>query len=157
MSRVPMTPHGAEIIRKEISRLKGPARIENIRDIERAREHGDISENAEFEAAKARQAQIEGRILDFEGKMSNADIIDPAKLRGDRVMFGATVTVEDIESGETMTYQIVGEDEANLKNQTISIHSPIARAVIGKEEGEIVTLQAPRGDRELEIMTVEFK
>lgn len=145
------------MIRKEISRLKGPARIENIRDIERAREHGDISENAEFEAAKARQAQIEGRILDFEGKMSNADIINPAKLRGDRVMFGATVTVEDCDSGETMTYQIVGEDEADLKNQTISIHSPIARAVIGKEEGEIVTLRAPRGDRELEIMTVEFK
>jgi len=157
MSRVPMTPAGAEALRLELSRLEGPERKANMQDIERAREHGDISENAEFEAAKERQAQIEGRIQELKGKLGNADIIDPARLRGDRVMFGATVTLEDCETGDEMVYQIVGEDEADLKQAKISVHSPIARAVIGKEEGEIVTVIAPRGNREVEIMEVHFK
>lgn len=157
MSRIPMTPKGAELLREELNRLQGPERARNMKDIERAREHGDISENAEFEAAKDRQAQIEGRIMDIKGKLSSAEIIDPTKLRGDRVMFGATVTIEDLESGEESTYKIVGEDEADLREGTISVMSPIARAVMGKEEGEIVTLVAPRGNREIEIMSVEYK
>ncbi len=157
MSRIPMTPKGAELLREELNRLQGPERAKNMKDIERAREHGDISENAEFEAAKDRQAQIEGRIMDIKGKLSSAEIIDPTKLRGDRVMFGATVTIEDLESGEESTYKIVGEDEADLREGTISVMSPIARAVMGKEEGEIVTLVAPRGNREIEIMSVEYK
>ena len=155
--RIPMTPGGAVSLRAELKQLKGEERLKNIRDIERARAHGDISENAEFEAAKARQAWIEGRVLDLEGKLSLANIIDPAKLSGDRVMFGATVTLEDADTGEEMTYQIVGEDESDVKTGKISVKSPIARAIMGKEEGDTASVEAPRGTREMDIVEVEFK
>ncbi len=156
-ARIPMTPEGAEKLRAELKDLKGPQRIQNIKDIETARAHGDISENAEFEAAKHRQAHIEGRIHELEGKLSAADIIDPAKLSGDRVIFGATVTLEDVDSGEELVYQIVGEDEGDVKKGRISVRSPIARAIVGKEEGDTANVRTPRGDRELEIIEVEFK
>lgn len=156
-TRIPITPAGAEKLRAELRNLKGPWRIQNIQDIETARAHGDISENAEFEAAKHRQAYIEGRINELEGKLSAADIIDPSKLSGDRVVFGATVTVEDMDTGDELTYQIVGEDESDVKTGKVSVKSPIARALIGKEEGDSTTVLTPGGSRELDIVTVEFK
>ncbi len=156
-NRVPMTPAGARHLREELARYKGPERIQNMQDIERAREHGDISENAEFEAAKERQAFIEGKIMELESKLANADVIDPARLSGDRIMFGATVTVEDLESGEEHTYQIVGEDEADVKTGRISVHSPIARGLIGKEVGDTAVVRIPGGSRELDIIEVEYK
>jgi transcription elongation factor GreA len=156
-TRIPMTPAGAEALRAELRDLKGPQRMANIEDIERARAHGDISENAEFEAAKDRQAHIEGRIIDLENRVANADIIDPSRLSGDRVLFGATVTVEDLDSEEEAVYQIVGEDEANVNAGKISVLSPIARALIGKEEGDTVEVRGPRGVREVDIVAVEFK
>ncbi len=155
--RYPMTPPGAEFLREELKRYKGDERIQNMKDIETARAHGDISENAEFESAKERQAFIEGKILELEDKIANADVIDPAKLSGDRVVFGATVTVEDVETEEEAVYQIVGEDELDIKAGRISVLSPIARALIGKEEGDIATVRVPRGTRELEVLTIEFK
>jgi transcription elongation factor GreA len=154
--RVPMTPEGADTLRAELRDLKGPQRIQNIRDIETARAHGDISENAEFESAKHRQAHIEGRIHELEAKLSAADIIDPSKLSGDRVIFGATVTLEDVDSGEELVYQIVGEDEGDVKAGRISVRSPIARAIVGKEAGDTATVRTPGGERELEIIGVEF-
>jgi len=152
-----MTPKGAATLRAELRRLKGPERLKNIEDIERARAHGDISENAEFEAAKDRQAHLEGRIMELEGKLANADIIDPAQLSGERVTFGATVTVEDLDTDQESTYQIVGEDEADVSKGLISVHSPIARGLIGKEEGDTAEIRTPRGVRELDILSVEFK
>jgi transcription elongation factor GreA len=152
-----MTPGGADKLRAELRDLKGPQRIQNIKDIETARAHGDISENAEFEAAKHRQAHIEGRIHELEGKLSAADIIDPSRLSGDRVIFGATVTLEDVDSGDELVYQIVGEDEGDVKAGRISVRSPIARAIVGKEEGDTATVRTPGGERELEIIGVEFK
>ncbi len=156
-NRVPMTPAGADTLRAELRNLKGPERLKNIQDIERARAHGDISENAEFEAAKDRQAHIEGRIIDLEGKLANADIIDPSRLSGDRIVFGATVTVEDLDSGDEAVYQIVGEDEADVSAGKISVHSPVARALIGKEEGDTAEVQSPGGLRELDVLSVVFK
>jgi len=152
-----MTPAGADTLRAELRNLKGPERLKNIQDIERARAHGDISENAEFEAAKDRQAHIEGRIIDLEGKLANADIIDPSRLSGDRIVFGATVTVEDLDSGDEAVYQIVGEDEADVSAGKISVHSPVARALIGKEEGDTAEVQSPGGLRELDVLSVVFK
>ncbi len=156
-ARVPITPEGADKLRQELRNLKGPWRMQNIQDIETARAHGDISENAEFEAAKDRQAYIEGRIKQIEGKLAAADIIDPSKLSGDRVLFGATVTVEDIDTGDELTYQIVGEDESDVKTGKVSVKSPIARALIGKEEGDTAAVNTPGGLRELDIVSVEFK
>ena len=156
-TRIPITPAGAEKLRQELRNLKGPWRIQNIQDIETARAHGDISENAEFEAAKHRQAYIEGRINELEGKLAAADIIDPSRLSGDRVVFGATVTVEDMDTGDELTYQIVGEDESDVKTGKVSVKSPIARALIGKEAGDSATVLTPGGSRELDIVTVEFK
>ena len=156
-TRVPMTPNGATALRAELRRFKGEERLKNIEDIERARAHGDISENAEFEAAKDRQGHIEGRIMDLESKLANADIINPKDLKGDRIVFGATVTVEDLETDKETTYQIVGEDEADVSRGLISIHSPIARGLIGKEVGDTAEIHTPRGLRELDILQVEFK
>jgi len=152
-----MTPNGVATLRAELRRLKGEERLKNIEDIERARAHGDISENAEFEAAKERQAHLEGRIRELESKLANADIIDPKILSGDRVVFGATVTVEDLDTGDETTYKIVGEDESDVSSGLISVHSPIARGLIGKVEGDTAEIQTPRGVRELDILTVEFK
>jgi transcription elongation factor GreA len=157
MATVPVTVIGAEKMRAELHHLKTVARHEVIAAISEARAHGDLSENAEYDAAKERQSFVEGRIADVEAKLANAQIIDPATLDADgRCVFGATVELEDLESGATVTYQIVGDDEADLKLGKISISSPIARALIGKEAGETAEVQAPGGVREYEILEVRY-
>jgi transcription elongation factor GreA len=154
---VPMTVHGAALLREELQRLKSVERPSVINAISEARAQGDLSENADYDAAKERQGFIEGRIAEVEGKLSMAQIIDPKSLVSeDRVVFAATVTLEDVESGDTVTYQIVGEDEADLKFNKISINSPIARALIGKSEGDVATVRAPGGEREYEIGEIKF-
>jgi transcription elongation factor GreA len=157
MSKVPLTVHGAEKLREELHRLKTVDRPWVIGAIAEARSHGDLSENAEYDAAKERQGFIEGRIQDLEGKLSNAQIIDPKLLDADgRCVFGATVDLEDQDSGDSVTYQIVGEDEANIKGGKISVNSPIARALIGKYAGDIAQVQAPGGIREYELIDVRY-
>jgi transcription elongation factor GreA len=157
MSKVPLTVNGAQQLRAELHRLKTVDRPGIVAAIAEARAHGDLSENAEYAAAKERQSFIEGRILEVEGKLANAQIIDPRLLDADgRCVFGATVDLEDLESGETVVYQIVGDDEADIKVGTISINSPIARALIGKYAGDICEVQTPGGVRELEIIDVRY-
>jgi transcription elongation factor GreA len=157
MNSVPITKRGAELLKEELSRLKTKERPAVINAISEARAQGDLSENAEYDAAKERQSFIEGRIADLEGKLSAAQIIDPALLDTDgRVVFAATVDLEDLESGEKVTYQIVGVDEADLKESKVSITSPIARALIGKYAGDVVEVQAPSGVREYEILEVRY-
>ncbi len=154
---VPMTTLGAVKLREELQRLKSVERPSVINAISEARAQGDLSENADYDAAKERQGFIEGRIAEIEGKLSMAQIIDPKSLvNEDRVVFAATVTLEDVVSGEKVTYQIVGEDEADLKVNKISINSPIARALIGKSEGDVATVRAPGGEREVEIGEIKF-
>ena len=158
MSKVPLTARGAEALRAELEELKRVKRPAVIQAIAEAREHGDLKENAEYHAAREQQGFIEGRIKDLEGKLSNAQIIDPTALNaGGKVVFGATVDLVDVESDEEVTYQLVGEDEAEIKLGRISISSPIARALIGKEEGDIATVQAPGGVREYEITEVRYE
>lgn len=157
MNKTPLTVAGAEKLRAELHRLKTVDRPNVIAAIAEARSHGDLSENAEYEAAKDRQGFIEGRIRELEGKLSAAQIIDPATLdAGGKVVFGATVELEDEDSGDTVRYQIVGEDEADLKLGLINISSPIARALIGKEEGDTAEVQAPGGLRRYEIIGVSY-
>ena len=157
MSTVPITVHGAQLLKDELQRLKHVERPAVINAISEARAQGDLSENAEYDAAKERQSFIEGRIAELEGKLSAAQIIDPKLLDADgRVVFAATVTLEDLESGDKVTYQIVGDDEADLKQSKISISSPIARALIGKYAGDEVEVQAPGGVREYEIIEVKY-
>jgi len=157
MSTVPMTKYGAELLKAELHRLKTVERPNVIQAIKEAREKGDLSENAEYDAAKDRQGFIEGRIQEIEGKLSAAQIIDPASVdAGGRVVFGATVELEDEDSGDQVKYQIVGEDEADLKLGLINISSPIARALIGKEEGDVAEVQAPGGVRRYEIIAVSY-
>ena len=157
MAKIPLTVNGAEMLRAELHRLKTVDRQSVIAAIAEARSHGDLSENAEYEAAKDRQGFIEGRIAEVESKVSNAQIIDPALLDADgRCVFGATVDLEDQDSGNQVTYQIVGDDEADLKKGKISISSPIARALIGKFAGDIAEVQAPGGVREYEILDVKY-
>ena len=157
MNKVPLTVHGAERIRVELHDLKAVQRPAIIAAIAEARAHGDLSENAEYHAAKERQSFIEGRIADLDGKISNAEIIDPTKLDADgRCVFGATVELEEIENGLKVTYQIVGEDEADIKLGKISINSPIARALIGKLAGDVAEVRAPGGVREYEILDVRY-
>ena len=152
-----MTVSGAEKLRVELHTLKVVDRPNVIAAIAEARSHGDLSENAEYDAAKERQGFIEGRIKEIEGKLSAAQIIDPAALdAGGRVVFGATVKLEDEETGAAVTYQIVGEDEADLKHGLINISSPIARALIGKEEGDTAEVQAPGGVRRYEVVAVTY-
>ncbi len=158
MNKVPLTVAGAEKLREELQRLKTVDRPAVIAAIAEARSHGDLSENAEYDAAKERQGFIEGRIQEVEGKLSNAQIIDPAMLDADgRCVFGATVELEDQDSGDGVTYQIVGEDEADIKSGKISYNSPLARAVIGKYAGDIAQVQAPGGVREYEIIDVRYE
>jgi len=158
MSKVPLTVAGAEKLRTELHRLKTVDRPAVIAAIAEARAHGDLSENAEYDAAKERQGFVEGRIQEVEGKLSNAQIIDPALLDADgRCVFGATVEIEDQESGAAVTYQIVGEDEADIKAGKLSIASPMARALIGKYAGDIAQVQAPGGIREFEIIDVRYE
>lgn len=157
MNKTPFTIAGAEALRAELHRLKTVDRPNVIAAIAEARSHGDLSENAEYDAAKERQGFIEGRIMEVEGKLSHAQIIDPKLLDADgRCVFGATVTLEDMDSGNTVTYQIVGEDEADIKANKISVSSPIARALIGKYAGDIAEVQAPGGVREYEIIEVAY-
>ncbi|MGB4466496.1 MAG: transcription elongation factor GreA [Azovibrio sp.] len=158
MSKVPLTVAGAEKLREELHRLKTVDRPAVIAAIAEARSHGDLSENAEYDAAKERQGFIEGRIQEVEGKLSNAQIIDPRLLDVDgRCVFGSTVEMEDQDSGEVVTYQIVGEDEADIKEGKIYVGSPMARALIGKYAGDIAQVQAPGGIREFEILDVRYE
>jgi len=157
MSTVPITVHGAQLLKDELQRLKHVERPAVITAISEARAQGDLSENAEYDAAKERQSFIEGRIAELEGKLSAAQIIDPTVLDAEgRVVFASTVTLEDLESGDKVTYQIVGDDEADLKQSKISISSPIARALIGKYAGDEVEVQAPGGIRGYEIIEVKY-
>lgn len=150
-----MTPEGARKIREELTRLK-EERPKISRDIEVAREHGDLKENAEYHAAKERQGMVEAKIKDFEDKMSRAEIIDPSKLNGTRVRFGATVGLLNLTNDEEVTYRIVGAEEADLSQGSISISAPLARALIGKEIGDEVAINLPVGLRKYEITSVEF-
>ena len=157
MSKVPLTVNGAARLRTELQELKGVQRPAIIAAIAEARSHGDLSENAEYAAAKERQSFIEGRIAELESKLANAQIINPALLEADgRCVFGATVDLEDLESGEVVTYQIVGEDEADIRDGKISISSPLARALIGRTSGDVAEVQAPGGVREYEILDVKY-
>lgn len=157
MKKIPLTVRGAELLKAELQRLKSVARPEIIAAIAEARSHGDLSENAEYEAAKEKQGFIEGRIAELEHKLSMAQVIDPTTIHADgRIVFGATVGVLDLDTEEESTYQIVGDDEADIKAFKISVNSPIARAMIGKEEGDVAEVQAPSGIREYEILTVQY-
>ena len=158
MASFPLTVKGAEKLRAELHKLKTIERPAVIQAIAEARSHGDLSENAEYDAAKEKQGFIEGRIADLEGKLSNAQLIDPTTLdAGGRVVFGATVELEDVNSGDTVTYQVVGDDEADIKLGQISVSSPIARALIGKSAGDTVDVQAPGGVRQYEILDVLYR
>ena len=157
MSTIPLTKRGAEMLRDELQRLKSVERPAVINSIAEARAQGDLSENAEYDAAKEKQGFIEGRIAEIESKLAGAQIIDPAAVDADgRIVFGATVELEDLDSGATVTYQIVGDDEADIDHGLISISSPIARALIGKSEGDVASVQAPSGVREYEIIVVRY-
>ncbi|HEX8910123.1 MAG TPA: transcription elongation factor GreA [Anaeromyxobacteraceae bacterium] len=154
--RMPITKSGLERLKQELKHLKSVERPKNVRDIAEARAHGDLSENAEYHAAKDKQSHLEGRILQVEDWIARAEVIEVSKLKGDRVVFGATVTLADGDSGDEVRYQVVGELEADLKRGKISVTSPIARALIGKQEGDVAKVRSPGGEREYEIVTVEF-
>jgi transcription elongation factor GreA len=155
VEKVPMTPQGAQKLREELNRLR-EERPKISRDIETAREHGDLSENAEYHAAKERQGMIEARIKDIEDKLSRAEIIDPSRLTGPRIRFGATVELLNIDTEEEVRYRIVGAEEADLNQGTISISAPLARALIGKEVGDEINVTLPAGHRKYEITNVEY-
>ena len=157
MKRVPITLRGAELLREELTRLKNEERPRVIAAIAEARAHGDLKENAEYHAAREQQGFIKGRIAEIEGKLSNAQVIDVRTLApSGRVVFGATVELVDEESGEELTYRIVGEDEADIKSGLLSINSPIARALVGKSEGDVAAVEIPSGTRSLEIIKVQY-
>ena len=158
MSRAPLTLNGAQRLRDELDHLKSVKRPEIINAISEARAHGDLKENAEYHAAREQQSFIEGRIKQLEGELSHAEVIDVAQLNaGSRVVFGATVTLADVETDEEKRYQIVGDLEADIKRGMIAISSPVARALIGKEEGDAITIEAPGGTREFEIVGVAYQ
>ncbi len=152
-----MTPRGQQVLRDELKRLREVERPKNVRDIEEARAHGDLRENAEYHAAKERQAFIEGRSREIEAILAQADVIDPAKLSGSRVVFGATVQLADTDSGDQTTYTIVGDHEADIKQGRISVSAPLARAMIGREVGDTVSLRTAKGTREYQIAAVRFE
>jgi transcription elongation factor GreA len=154
--KFPMTPAGYATMKAQLYKLKNVDRIRNSRAIEVARGHGDLSENADYSAAKEEQGLIEAKIRELEAKIALAEVIDPTKLSGTRVKFGATVTIEDTDSGEQTRYVIVGEHEADIKKGRISIGAPVARALIGKDVGDTVTVQSPKGKREYEVTRVEW-
>jgi transcription elongation factor GreA len=157
MTTIPITKRGAEILKAELHKLKTVERPWVINAISEARAQGDLSENAEYESAKERQGFIEGRIQEIEGKLSAAQVIDPSSLdAGGRVVFGSTVELEDEDTGDRVKYQIVGEDEADLKLGLVNISSPIARALIGKEEGDTAVVQAPGGEKSYEVIAVHY-
>jgi transcription elongation factor GreA len=152
-----MTPRGQQILREELKRLREVERPKNVRDIEEARAHGDLKENAEYHAAKERQGFIEGRSREIESILAQAEIIDPAKLSGIKVVFGATVRLTDTDSGDEAIYSIVGDYEADIKQQRIAVSAPLARAMIGREQGDTVTLKTGKGTREYQITEVRFE
>ena len=157
MQKVPLTVHGAQLLKDELQHLKSVERPAVIEAIAEARSHGDLSENAEYDAAKEKQGFVEGRIAELESKLSYAHIVNPAELDADgKIVFAATVTLEDCDSEENVTYQIVGDDEADIKQGKVSVSSPIARALIGKYEGDVAEVQAPGGVREYEIVNVQY-
>ena len=156
MAKVPMTPEGIAALRAELDNLKRVERMKVVREIEEARAHGDLRENAEYHAAKDKQGFVEGRIREVEGKLAHAEVIDVTQFEGTRVIFGSTVTIFDFATDEESTYKIVGDDEADLKSGKISFSSPIAKALIGKTEGDEVTIVTPGGKREVEIISVEY-
>jgi transcription elongation factor GreA len=155
--RYPLTPRGAKTLREELKRLREIERPKNVQDIEEARAHGDLRENAEFHAAKEKQAFIEGRSREIDSILAQAEIIDPGKLSGKRVVFGATVKLTDTDSGDDVTYSIVGDFEADIKLSRIAISAPLARALIGREVGDTVTLKTGKGSREYQIAEVRFE
>ena len=158
MNQIPMTEHGAQLLRDELKRLKTVERPRIVEDITYAREHGDLKENAEYHAAREQQGFCEGRIQEIESKLSNAQIIDVTKVPNNgKVIFGSTVTVYNTKTDEEVTYKIVGDDEADIKSNLISVNSPIARALIGKEIDEIATVTTPNGEVEYEVVAVEYK
>ncbi|MGH8293844.1 MAG: transcription elongation factor GreA [Gammaproteobacteria bacterium] len=158
MAKIPLTVRGAERLREEVKRLKGEERPRIIRAIAEARAHGDLSENAEYHAAKEQQGFVEGRIKDLEGKLADAEIIDVTHIAANgKVVFGATVLLADEDTGEESRYQIVGEDEADIKAGRISVNSPIARALIGKLKGDVVVVKTPAGERQFEIVEVRYE
>ncbi|MBJ2137132.1 transcription elongation factor GreA [Paraglaciecola chathamensis] len=157
MTQYPMTAKGADMLREELQHLKSVKRPEIIKSIAEAREHGDLKENAEYHAAREQQSFCEGRIQDIEGKLSNAQIIDVTKMPNNgKVIFGTTVTILNLQSDDEITYKIVGDDEADIKNNLISVSSPIARGLIGKQLDDVVTIQTPKGAIEFEIIEVEY-
>ncbi len=158
MNRVPLTVNGVEKLRAELDELKNVKRPQIIEAIATARAHGDLKENAEYHAAREQQSFAEGRIKEIEGKLSNAEVIDVTKVNANgRVVFGATVILADEDSGDEVTYKIVGEDEADIKQSMISVTSPIARAMIAKEEGDLITVEAPAGNKDYEIVEVRYE
>lgn len=157
-NRVPFTPEGFEKLRKEIDRLKSVERPTTLDELETARAHGDLSENAEYHAAKEKLGHIDGRIQDYESRLSLAEIIDPASLTGNKkIMFGATVKLLDLDTDEEVSYQIVGDYESDIAKSKISINSPIARGLIGKNEGDDANIKTPKGLREFEVLSVVYK
>lgn len=157
MAKFPMTPRGQQALKDELKRLREVDRPKNVRDIEEARAHGDLRENAEYAAAKEKQGFIEGRLREVEAVLAQAEVIDPSKLSGTKVVFGATVKLTDVDSAEEVTYTIVGDYEADIKAGRIAISAPLARAMIGKEQGESVTLKTGKGTREYEVSKVTFE
>lgn len=158
MAKVPLTVRGAERLRAEVKRLKSEDRPRVIKAIAEARAHGDLSENAEYHAAKEQQGFIEGRIKDLESKLADAEIIDVTRIPANgKVVFGATVLLSDEDRGDESTYQIVGEDEADIKAGRISVNSPMARALIGKREGDVAVVKTPAGERQFEIVKVRYE
>jgi transcription elongation factor GreA len=157
MPSFPMTPRGQQLLKDELKRLREVERPKNVRDIEEARAHGDLKENAEYHAAKEKQGFIEGRSREIEAVLAQADVIDPGKLSGTKVVFGATVKLTDTDSGDEVTYTIVGEYEADIKQSRIAISAPLARAMIGREQGDTVSLKTGKGTREYEITKVHFE
>jgi transcription elongation factor GreA len=152
-----MTPRGLRQLREELKHLREVERPKNVRDIEEARAHGDLRENAEFSAAKERQAFIEGRSREIDSMIALSDVIDPGKLSGTRVVFGATVRLADTETGEETTYTVVGDHEADIKQNRLAISAPLTRAMIGREEGDTVVLRSLKGSREYQIVEVRFE
>lgn len=153
----PVTPAGLEKMKAELKRLKEVDRPQNVRDLETAIGHGDLSENAEYDAAKNKQAMIAAQINDLSDRIARARVIDPSTITGDKIVFGATVTIEDPDSGEQKVYQIVGEPESDTKLGLISVTSPMAKSLIGRSEGDSVSVRSPSGSRQFEIISVEYK
>ncbi len=155
--KYPMTPAGLKKLRAELKQLREVERMKNVRDIEEALGHGDLRENAEYHAAKEKQAEIDARMRFLDYKIARAEVIDPTTLKSDRVTFGATVTMEDLDNDTQVTYALVGEDESDVTGGKISITAPIARAMLGKHVGDDVLVKLPKGDREYEVIKIEYK